>query len=85
MVVASAEAMHKPDEPKEDKGKTIIDKNGNLVRMDAPPPVSNVVEDPIDQAISKEDGWIYRKEGLRSSTKRMEDYIAVHYPFFICD
>jgi len=76
MVVASAELMHKPEESKEDKGKTIIDKNGNLVRIDAPPPVSDVIEDPIDQAISKEDGWIYRKEGLRSSTKRMEDYIA---------
>lgn len=82
MVIASAAAMHK-EEPKQDTGKTIIDSTGNLVRVDAPPPLIDIVEDPIDRLIAKEDGWIYKKEGLRSSTKRMEDYIAVFFLFFI--
>jgi len=74
MVVASAEVMHKKEEEKP-QGKMIVNKYGELIREEIAP-IVDVKEDPIDQIISKEDGWVYKKQGLRSSTKKMEDYIA---------
>jgi len=69
----------KADGPKdlnsENSVVTSIGKKGEIVTTEEKP-VSEVVEDEVDQILAKTDGWIDRRDP-KSRTAKPDDYIAV--------